>query len=130
MNSSPGTSCSFARGTCAFALNCGTIPVSTESFVYHKFGRRHRLMFAETKSLLVQKTAMHTFTDLKIENLFTFARAAETLGVSLRQFRRLIDSGKLLENVSAQSSLKSNAKRRGLSRRGPCARRPRRGSCR
>ena len=38
---------------------------------------------------------MNTITDFEIENLITFARAAETLGVSLRQFRRLIDSGKL-----------------------------------
>lgn len=30
-----------------------------------------------------------------LEGLLTFGQAAETLGISLRQFRRLVDSGKV-----------------------------------
>jgi excisionase family DNA binding protein len=38
---------------------------------------------------------MNTAPEFSAQQLLTFAQAAEHLGISLRQFRRLVDGGKL-----------------------------------
>ena len=70
------------------------VPVASPA-ASERVSREARPSEAVAGVVSVPRPVRTTSDVVAVESLFTFAEAARTLGISLRQFRRLVDGGRI-----------------------------------